>query len=274
MTKTQTATTAGPNDSGDKDTRTDTLPLKFLGMEIPLPHWAVSVLAVFVVIFFPVFVFVSIRHMQQDDKDKAELNQVQQNLSSAKRDLAQEQAKERAAEDAYTEIMKHSNEKGDWHYPLKNDSNVIVTHYASDGCISILHPGQGQPQFIKDPARNPQPPAPGATDGQISQQQMPPALVHKTGGSTAIAQLQLIDLNIASPGNVPALRAVVLNGKCLNPHPGNYVSSSGRVQGCWKQIWRKWPDGCTHYQWFNTCTSVWDAAPNGAPRIYWTACNH
>jgi hypothetical protein len=72
----------------------------------------------------------------------------------------------------------------------------------------------------------------------------------------------------------PVLAAFQANGKCLNPHPGRFTTRTGRTQGCWLQIWRQWPDGCTHYQWFNSCSSSWDIQSNGTARLYWTACKH
>jgi hypothetical protein len=57
-------------------------------------------------------------------------------------------------------------------------------------------------------------------------------------------------------------------GRCLNPHPGQFRFWNGQQNGCLIQVWRQWPDGCTHFEWFNTCSQVWD------PQIYWTFCVH
>lgn len=57
-------------------------------------------------------------------------------------------------------------------------------------------------------------------------------------------------------------------GRCWNPHPGPFRSWNGMQNGCLIQVWRQWQDGCTHFQWFNTCYNVWD------PQIYWTYCIH
>jgi hypothetical protein len=61
---------------------------------------------------------------------------------------------------------------------------------------------------------------------------------------------------------------------CADPHPGPFQPGNGQQNGCWLQVWRRWPDGCQHYQWFNTCNGYWDNHPNGAPRVYWTNCVH
>jgi hypothetical protein len=63
-------------------------------------------------------------------------------------------------------------------------------------------------------------------------------------------------------------------GNCLNPHPGAFRSWYGEKNGCWVAVYRQWPDGCTHYQWYNACTGAWDIYPNGAPKVYWTVCVH
>lgn len=57
-------------------------------------------------------------------------------------------------------------------------------------------------------------------------------------------------------------------GRCLNPHPGPFRYWNGAQNGCLIQVWRQWQDGCTHFQWFNTCNNFWD------PQIYWTYCVH
>jgi len=57
-------------------------------------------------------------------------------------------------------------------------------------------------------------------------------------------------------------------GRCLNPHPGQFRFWYGQQDGCIVQVWRQWPDGCTHFQWFNNCSKSWD------PQIYWTYCVH
>lgn len=63
-------------------------------------------------------------------------------------------------------------------------------------------------------------------------------------------------------------------GRCVDPHPGPFKSWYGEKNGCWVAVWRQWPDGCTHYQWFNACNNYWDVYPNGAPKVYWTNCVH
>jgi hypothetical protein len=65
------------------------------------------------------------------------------------------------------------------------------------------------------------------------------------------------------------------SGRCLNPHPdpAGFRFWYGQANGCWVQVWRQWPDGCTHYQWFNTCNNSWDGDASGRG-VYWTCCVH
>ena len=62
--------------------------------------------------------------------------------------------------------------------------------------------------------------------------------------------------------------------RCLDPHPGAFRAWNGQQNGCLIQVWRAWPEGCRHFQWYNSCNGVWDSYPNGAPRVYWDCCVH
>jgi hypothetical protein len=290
--------TPNPAAAENGSKKNDTVPLKIFGAEVPLPHWAVPVLAVFVIVCFPVFLFFSVKHMQADDhaakdsgqkiedltKAKDELSKTNNALANAKKLLQESQAKATEANDSYQELTKHAGEAADW---VHKDVRLIVTHYASDGCVSVVRPGVRQVKWEKDPARDAElGPAPGAVDGGVRGGLQEPGnhaeaspSSFKLTPSPAMAQLRMIDLNIESsaPGlqtEFVAAQVLSRNGRCLNPHPGRYSSYTGKVQGCWTQVWRRWSDGCTHYQWFNTCSSSWDADPNGRPRVYWTACAH
>jgi hypothetical protein len=64
------------------------------------------------------------------------------------------------------------------------------------------------------------------------------------------------------------------NGRCLNPHPGEFKTWNGQVNGCQVQVWRQWPDGCLHAQWYDSCNGSWDTDPAGNPRVTWTCCVH
>lgn len=70
------------------------------------------------------------------------------------------------------------------------------------------------------------------------------------------------------------LEAAAVSRDCLNPHPGPFQTTYGRRDGCWIEVWRRWPDQCEHVQMFNACNGMWDSERNGAPRVRWTNCRH
>jgi hypothetical protein len=61
---------------------------------------------------------------------------------------------------------------------------------------------------------------------------------------------------------------------CLNPHPGNFKWWYGRRNGAWVEVWRQWPEGCTHVQMFQPQAGLWDSNPDGSARVRWTCCVH
>ena len=64
-------------------------------------------------------------------------------------------------------------------------------------------------------------------------------------------------------------------GRCLNPHPGQFRWWYGQARDqCWVEVWRQWPEGCTHWQLFNRCTGWWDADQYGNAKVFWTCCQH
>jgi hypothetical protein len=288
-------TSSGPlQQSTEQSTQTiNTVPLKIFGVEIPLPHWAVSIIAVFAIVAVPAFLVLSLWHMRMDNKTTTELNTARSELNNKKSELAQANAvleqtqeKQRQAADQYSEITLHGHEHADWSY-ADPQHKVIVTHYRSDGCVSVLRVGASEPVFNKDPLHaGQQTPAPGPVDGGVQGSLNTPAKPeanHGAGNEQKLrpgytAVLRNVDLQMHSllpPGeSYEAASTGMFTGKCLNPHPGPYTTSTGRTQGCWRQMWRKWADGCTHYQWFNSCNSSWDADATGKPRVYWTACTH
>lgn len=110
----------------------------------------------------------------------------------------------------------------------------LVTQRYNDGCVLIIRSSKGslKSKLIVDLAKD----------------------MH--GPATA---------SITLPTLVPVVEAA---GRCLNPHPGNFVWSYGKKTGCWIEVWRKWADGCTHVQMLDTCDGSWD------PKINWTQCVH
>lgn len=61
---------------------------------------------------------------------------------------------------------------------------------------------------------------------------------------------------------------------CQNPHPGDFKWWYGERRGDWVQVWRRWPEGCQHYQMFHPRSGTWDSNPDGTPKVFWTCCVH
>lgn len=109
-------------------------------------------------------------------------------------------------------------------------------------------------------------------------------LLARTAGATVRSKL-VVDLAKATadgamtawPALIPEVEAAELAEQpgCLNPHPGPFETGYGRrVDACWVEVWRRWPDGCEHVQMLNTCNGAWDANGDGTPRVRWTRCVH
>jgi len=64
------------------------------------------------------------------------------------------------------------------------------------------------------------------------------------------------------------LPVVEAQGRCLNQHPGGFNTWYGARQGCVVEVWRRWADGCQHFQYFDACHGSWDQ------QIHWTQCVH
>lgn|SRR5215475_4948390 len=142
--------------------------------------------------------------------------------------------------------------------------SLMVQFYSSDGCLLVLrkNPGPNQGQMTHwIPASSISEPPPGRieTRSSISQHIQ--------------EDVQSLTAQIRRYSLIGAASAPVA-GSCWNPHPGPFRSWNGEQRKCWLAVWRAWPDGCQHYQWFNTCSGDWDLEPNGAPKVYWTNCTH
>lgn len=61
---------------------------------------------------------------------------------------------------------------------------------------------------------------------------------------------------------------------CLNPHPGAFKWWYGQRKGEWVEVWRQWPERCTHFQLFHPRTGSWDSNPDGTARVTWRCCVH
>ena len=190
--------------------------------------------------------------------------------------------KDRAAKEAiqkanlrFQEYQKHLSESPQ---KLLDHPDLTVSFYPSDGCLLVRRKG------------------PGANDARIDNWipagsipiERPPKLAG-TGDSMledwkdghdfqAPGYLATAETVNATDETVNATETSAepqgCSGRCLDPHPGPFQSWNGEQNGCWIQVWRRWPEGCQHYQWYNSCNGYWDSYPNGAPKVNWTCCVH
>lgn len=162
--------------------------------------------------------------------------------------------------------------------------SLVVDYYNEDGAISVTRYSADNrippaTHWIADLATIPLQPSPGNTSGgHLSEnldEEFKPSSVLASGmavDGTASALL-LGSFHATASLPKPALIEgqpiqVGCAGRCINPHPGQFRTWNGQVNGCFVQVWRQFGDGCTHYQWWNTCYNYWD------PQIWWTCCVH
>lgn len=175
----------------------------------------------------------------------------------------------KADDDQYVEWKKHRGQKPITKtVQLSSEVGAVqIEFFVYDGCLHILRSLPGNPQSfdVWIPNTSFADPAPGKIDKSTLSR-----VTDQTDGfGLGEAQMLPASFNLAA-----ASMALAPQDTCIRdrPHPGEFQSKNGEQRGCWLQIWRTWEDGCTHYQWYNTCNGYWDSEPNGAPRVYWTSC--
>jgi hypothetical protein len=240
-------------------------------MGVALKGWAVFAVSLLVVAFAAGhFGFKLYDDWQEALKDKAELADKVKKAAAINQDTS-------AYSNAITKEMDvHRNDGSGHHVSLHKDKNgeTVATFFDSDGCIAIARPGvplpyMPQPQASLEwslgPGKRPpsQPPTEALPLGAaISSSALPIPNAH--GGGHLLAVGETISDTKAEP-DLP----ISVQAGCWNdgPHPWAFTTWWGPANGCWAPFYRRWNDGCTHYQMFNTCSGQWD------PRIYWTFCN-
>ncbi len=252
--------------------------------EVPLPPLALYCLAVLAVIGAAIHVYGMWRQVRQDLSNNQQiLDQIRRVQAGIEVQLANKHYNDVNR----TELTVWQNATGrliiDYY---NNDATISVTRYSVDTTIPPTT------HWILDLTNVPLQPSPGNTSGghlsgALDERQHPPRTLfanavldaatsasdpsadtlgeyYKSGATSGTPSL------ITSDGTlIPMQRAQAgCSGHCLNPHPGQFRTWNGQVNGCFVQVWRQWADGCTHYEWFNTCYNYWD------PQIWWTCCVH
>jgi hypothetical protein len=190
--------------------------------------------------------------------------------------------------DDYNETSKHDLEpdatKETQEVSFGDGVKVTIRHFHTDGCVEVLRTSQSlltDKHWLRDLSRVQLPPPPrAALFDQLGPGQAQLASVlasfefFHTPNITRASPSWSATPPVVSSLNSFAAQGPGCNRRCLNPHPGAFKSWNGAKNGCWLQVWRRWPEGCTHFQWFNTCYNVWDSNPDGSPKVTWTCCVH
>ncbi len=163
------------------------------------------------------------------------------------------------------------------------DDGILITviHFHSDGCVEIVRydkaKKKGDAKWMFGPhahTGNPEPEKAGVESGQslktLQSVQLDDGEIQK-----AVASLKLERSSFDSTqSKFTNLKRIGYQGRCLDPHPGPFNYSNQVVNQCLIQVWRYFPDGCIHFQYFNPCNGSWDVYPNGAAHVTWTRCVH
>lgn len=274
--------------------------VEVFGIKLPLPKWACYSVAVLAMLGMGISVFSQVllptiqehtatsraeKAKADADKAKADADKAKADaekaISDAKKakadaDAAISRAKKDASDQQWNRFKEYqvhfgktaNNTQKFFDNPVQG--SLYVYFYNSDGCLLVERKAPGLNQaIIRDwiPARSITLEAPPGTPDDVKESQFeaPPPNQPFLNAAYQVASFE----HVAAP---PARGREVAG--CLDPHPGAFQSWNGQQNGCWIQIWRRWPEGCQHYQWFNSCNGYWDNHPNGAPRVYWTNCAH
>jgi hypothetical protein len=237
-----------------------TLTAKLLGLELPLPTWTLFPLGLLVIagVFGVLYRTVALPMI---DRRAAELHNELDML----------------------EYSRHYNEVKQFSTTIVDSPSVGqlgVAFLASDGCleVKVRPPGSllEQSHFIKRMAYTGPAPGPLVNPNTVT------SAPRNGSGEAAlagdlVASSAIVAMSGRPPealGSQPPTETQACGGRCLGIHPGQFQTWNAGQNGCFVAVWRKWPDGCTHYQWYNTCNGGWDSNPDGSPHVYWTCCVH
>ena len=227
--------------SAAKEAQNTTIKIPGLECTLPLSRWAVTAIALLIIggVACAIYYTLIYPHIQGD-------NALRQKVDPFT--LRQLQESQKHAGHAPDHVASpYNGERG----------HIDVSYYSSDGCLLVTRrmadPAIPEEKlWIQELSRDKLSPAPGPIHGMF-----------RSGGLS----LGLVTPAFAQQG------AGACGGRCLSQHPGQFQSWSGERRGCWVQVWRQWPDGCKHYQWYNSCSSYWDEERR-VPRLYWVCCHH
>lgn len=209
-------------------------PFKILGLEVPLPKWGVYLVTSIAVLAFGAFV----ANYIEDNFNFHDKGNVELSESEF---IQIRESQKHITENPEAQIPIISDVRGELKaYFYKSDNCLLISRKSSDSSLPPVN------SWLLDPIRADVSRPPSNTSEFIPD-----------GGL------------FSSPAFAQNCR-----GNCLNPHPGEFRWWNGERNGCWLKVWRQWEEGCTHYQWFNTCSNYWDVHPDGSAKVFWTCCVH
>jgi hypothetical protein len=232
--------------SPDNLTKIDAFGVK---LEIPLPKWAVASLAVLLIaVALCAAVYYSATKIS---------NSV---IMPAPKLAEYEESNFHELEPKQLKVIKEEQ--------VDDMTTVTVNYFKSDGCVQVIRynnstaKSDAQWLFGLHPhALHIQKAAYKLTPSHIPDRQLLPESYRLTWDRPHMA-LRKADFQS------------VQQGRCLNPHPGSFSVRNEQVNQCIYKVWRIFPDGCVHFQFFDACRNTWDVNPDGTPRLTWTRCIH
>jgi hypothetical protein len=159
-----------------------------------------------------------------------------------------------------------------WQVVSRDSHNYVLMRFygATDRCLVVRRMVQDRVmdlQWLKDPGfKDGRPLTSPVADLRRGGRRSLAALSGPMGASLAFLAPPYGSL-AHDPAPSPALKPEAVQGLCANPHPGNFTWWWGPpADQCWSPMYRRFGDGCTHYQLYNRCANAWDG------RIFWVAC--
>jgi hypothetical protein len=223
------------------------------GQKIPLPRWAKTILVIATVVSSVGGTIIGLANHVSGDRAH--------------------DAKSRLADLQIRESVKHISEDFKT-IPVAGApgaETLELRYYASDGCIFVarrtLDGHLNSSYFVPRINASQVEPPPGPTGTTQYIQSGSVSVPHNQSLPGAVLPNAPLATFVSTP-LLQQIPAQSCSGHCLEKHQGQPKITNGTVNGCWIQVIRTWDDGCSQYQWYDTCHSIWD------PKIYWSCCKH
>jgi hypothetical protein len=249
----------------------------FLG--IPLKGWAAFAISLIAVCATLVHYSIRIYGDWQEQKMKTEQLAKEKDKTVKEKDMIDSVNQITSANTNLItqELQRHKTDQSGHQFQIHSDNGgvTVATYFESDGCIAIARPGLKLP-YLGHPGDNVELslgpsyksqinsslPLPSSISMERHNLQPPSGRLKQSFPTTTSQDGKDIRRTVKRKP-----RLLKVQAGCLNPHPWTFQSWWGPANGCLAPQYRRWNDGCTHYQLYNSCNGQWD------PRIFWTYCN-